>query len=593
MNLTRRRFVGMCAKAGLLAGGAGLAGCLERGQDAQNMTARNTTVQQSPKVKGNYIDGASGEDAETLNWILAADASSLGYIGLTMDGLIAYDNKYNILRRWLNKDIEASDDGLIYTVVLRDDLEWSDGQPVTSDDFVYTMKNIMFADWMAYPYAGDWKEEMDGKTVFVEPRVENETTFSIHRKTANPEFLYTVTDLMVYPKHIVSKYEGRVKEFTQAPELNNLSYTGNLGPYRFKEWVRSDKFVVERNPDYYLGREKGEPYFETYTVKIFGSPAARHAAMEAGDITSTDIDPEQVKKFKEMKGIVVYTIPTAQYRIMQYNMRDNGWQGLKDKRVRQAISMAVSKEAIVNQIYLGFGEPAFSFIPRTSLWFVEEGLTKFGVGELYNKDKALELLFDAGYGVRKGGKIELRDKNGSQIKLKLITSTGSKVNESIVLLVKQELGNLGIDIEVKLVPWEVMLRKYYMNKVPGSDQQPGNNNGPKAVSEETWDLIIAGHIVDPLQPSGSSIFYASDGGLNMYGYSNKRVDELFAKVRTKEALDKEVRRQMYGEISRILSEDQPVDFMAFPAKNIAYKDSVKGIDPGVAIGYNYYEWYFE
>ncbi|SNQ61539.1 ABC transporter substrate-binding protein [Candidatus Methanoperedens nitratireducens] len=593
MNLTRRRFVGMCAKAGLLAGGAGLAGCLERGQDAQNMTAQNTTVQQSPKVKGNYIDGTSGEDAETLNWILAADASSLGYIGLTMDGLIAYDNKYNILRRWLKKDIEASDNGLIYTVVLRDDLEWSDGQPVTSDDFVYTMKNIMFADWMAYPYAGDWKEEMDGKTVFVEPRVENETTFSIHRKTANPEFLYTVTDLMVYPKHIVSKYEGRVKEFTQAPELNNLSYTGNLGPYRFKEWVRSDKFVVERNPDYYLGREKGEPYFETYTVKIFGSPAARHAAMEAGDITSTDIDPEQVKKFKEMKGIVVYTIPTAQYRIMQYNMRDNGWQGLKDKRVRQAISMAVSKEAIVNQIYLGFGEPAFSFIPRTSLWFVEEGLTKLGVGELYNKVKALELLFDAGYGVRKGGKIELRDKNGSQIKLKLITSTGSKVNESIALLVKQELGNLGMDIEVKLVPWEIMLRKYYMNKVPGSDQQPGNNNGPKAVSEETWDLIIAGHIVDPLQPSGSSIFYASDGGLNMYGYSNRKVDELFAKVRTKEALDKEVRRQMYGEISAILSEDQPVDFIAFPAKNIAYKDSVKGIDPGVAMGYNYYEWYFE
>ncbi len=246
-----------------------------------------------------------------------------------------------------------------------------------------------------------------------------------------------------------------------------------------------------------------------------------------------------------------------------------------------------------NQIYLGFGEPAFSFIPRTSPWFVEEGLTKLGVGELYNKDKAMELLFDAGYGIKKDGKIELRDKNGSQIKLKLVTSTGSKVNESIALLVKQELGNLGMDIEVKLVPWEIMLRKYYMNKVPGSDQQPGNNNGPKAVSEETWDLIIAGHIVDPLQPSGSSIFYASDGGLNMYGYSNRKVDELFAKVRTKEALDKEVRRQMYGEISRILSEDQPVDFMAFPDKNIAYKDSVKGIDPGVAIGYNYYEWYFE
>lgn len=590
MSLTRRRFVGICAKAGLLAGGIGLAGCLERGQIGQNTMIQENN---SPKVKGSFIAGESGVDAETLNWILAADAASLGYINLTMDGLIAYDNKYSILRRWLKKDVEASDDGLTYTVVLRDDLEWSDGKPVTSDDFVYTMKNIMFADWMAYPYAGDWKEEVDGKAVFVEPGVENETTFSIHRKTVNPEFLYTVTDLLVYPKHIVSKYEGKVKEFTQAPELNNLSYTGNLGPYKFKEWVRSDKFVVERNPDYYLGREKGEPYFETYTVKIFGSSAARHAAMEAGDITSTDIDPEQVKTFKEVNGLVVHTIPTAQYRIMQYNMRDNGWQGLKDKKVRQAISMAVSKEAVVNQIYLGFGEPAFSFIPRTSPWFVEEGLMKLGAGELYDQDRARELLLDAGYGVKKDGKIELRDKNGSKIKLKLITSTGSKVNESAALLVKQELGDLGMDVEVKLVPWEVMLRKYYLNKVSGSDQQPGYNNGQKAVSEEPWDLIIAGHNVDPLQPSGSSIFYASDGGLNMYGYSNKRVDELFAKVRTKEALDKEARRQMYGELSRILSEDQPVDFMAFPAKNIAYKDSVKGIDPGVAIGYNYYEWYFE
>ncbi len=593
MNLTRRRFVGVCAKAGLLAGGIGLAGCLERGQDARNMTAQNATVQEPHKVKGNFIAGESGGDAETLNWILAGDATSFGYIGLTMDGLGTYDNKFNFLLRWLKKDVEVSEDGLVYTVTIRDDLEWSDGKPITSDDFVYTMKNLMFADWMAYPYAGDWQEEIDGKTVFVEPKVENETTFSITRKSVFPEFIYTIRDLKVYPKHIVSKYEGNVKDFTQTPELNNLSYTGNLGPYRFKEWVRSDKFVVERNPDYYFGREKGEPYFESYTIKLFGTSAARHAAMEAGDITSTLIEPEQAGKFKNMKGIVVHTVPTTQYQIMQYNMRDNGWSGLKDKRVRQAISMAVSKESIINQIRLGFGESAFSFIPRASPWYTEEGLMKLGVGELYDKNKARELILDAGYGVKKDGKIELQNKDGSKIKLKLVTNTGSKVAESTAFLVRQELGDLGIDIEIKLVPWETELAKYYMNKVPGSDQQPRNNNGPRAVSEEPWDLILAAQGVNPLAPSGSSVFFASDGGLNTYGYSNKRVDELFAKARTKEALDKEARRQIYSEISQILSDDQPVDFLDFPTMNQAYKANVKGIDPGINIGYNYQQWYFE
>ncbi len=589
MNLTRRRFMGICAKAGLLAAGVGLAGCLEKSQVIQNQS----NAGKFPKVQGDFIDGLSGGDAETVNWILASDATSFEYIGLTLDGLGTYDNKFNFLLRWLKKDIEVSDDGLIYTVTIRDDLEWSDGKPVTSDDFVYTMKNIMFADWMAYTYAGDWQEETDGKKVFVEPRVENETTFSIVRKTVYPEFLYTAYGLYAYPKYIVSKYEGNVKDFTQAPELNNLSYTGNLGPYRFKEWVRSDKFVVERNPDYYLGKYKGEPYFETYTVKLFGTSAARHAAMEAGDITSTMIEPEQAGKFKDMNGVVVYTVPTKQYQIMQYNMRDNGWEGLKDKRIRQAISMTISKEAIINQIRLGFGEPAFSFIPRTSPWYVEEGLMKFGTGELYDKNKAKEIFLEAGYGKKKNGALELMNKDGSQIKLKLVTNTGSKVAESTAFLVKQELGEIGIDVDIKLVPWETELRKYFLTKVPGSDQPLRPNNGPKAVSEEPWDFILSGQGVDPLAPSGSSVWFSSDGGQNSYGYSNNKVDELFLKARTREALDKEARKKIYSELSQILSEDQPVNFLNFPTMNYAYKSGVKGIDPGVSIGYNYQEWYFE
>ncbi len=588
-RLSRRQFAGMCGRAALLSAGIGLSGCLESGTKEVNRSVNNTRAQGSG---GKFIEGTSGADAETLNWILASDATSFSYIGLALDGLMVFDNDFNTILRWMEKDIEVSDDGLSYTVTLRDDLEWSGGIPVTSEDFVYTMKNLMFADWMAYTYAGDWMEEVGGKSVFVEPKVDNETTFTIHRQTVNPEFLYTVTDLNVYPKHIASKYDGDVRAFTQAPELNDLSYTGNLGPYRYKEWIRNDKIVMERNPDYYGGRVGGEPYFDEYIIKIFGTSEARHAAMEAGDITSIGLEPEQVKKFSEMPSVQVFTVPTRQYQMMQYNMRDNGWAGLKDKKVRQALTMAISKEKIIQQVRLGFGEPAYSFIPKTSPWYDDTGLLKLGVGDLYDGNKAKEMLLEAGYGSRKNGEIQVADKNGAKIKLKLVTNTGSKVAESTAFLVKQELGDIGIEVDIKFVPWETELRKYYMNKVPGSDQEPRNNNGARAVSEEPWDLILAGHAVDLLQPSGSEIFFATDGGLNIYGYSNPRVDALFKKARSKEALDKNVRKEVYAELSKLISEDQPLDFFTFPTANIAFKKEVKGIEPGINMNYNYQEWYF-
>ena len=101
--------------------------------------------------------------------ILAADASSFGYVGYTLESLATYDNKFNIVLRCLAKDIEVSPDGLVYTITIRPDLKWSDGSQVTADDYVYTLKNLMFSDWLNYNYKDDWQEEVGGKNVFVTP----------------------------------------------------------------------------------------------------------------------------------------------------------------------------------------------------------------------------------------------------------------------------------------------------------------------------------------------------------------------------------------------------------------------------------------
>jgi peptide/nickel transport system substrate-binding protein len=546
------------------------------------------------QVKGTFIEGSYGGDAETLNWLLAADATSHSYIGHTIDSLATYDNDLEVVLRCLAKDIEVSPDGLVYTVTIRDDLRWSDGSQVTADDYVYTLKDLMFSDWLTYPYQDDWKEEVNGEMQFVTPEVVDTTTFTITRQTVDPEFAYTIYDIVPFPRSIAEKYEGDLEAFTRAPEFNNLSYTGNLGAYRFSEWIRNDRYVVERNPDYYLGKDIGAPYFEKYVIKLFGTSATMLAALEAGDITYCGIEPDKVAKFKGLPGLNVYTIPSGGYTLIGYNHRNNGWEGLKNTTIRQAISMSVGKETIIKSVYVGFAEPAYSFIPVTSPWYDSESVVKFGVGELYDKEKAKEMFYQEGYGIKEDdGTIRITDKDGSPLKLKLVTNTGGGLAEDIAFFVKQELADIGIEVELKLVPWETLVRQYLMTSLPGEGTASMHNAGPEGVSDESWDMVLMAFGTDVLAPSGSSVFFTTDGGLNFIGYSNPEVDELFQRVKSKEALDEEVRKQLYAEISSILSEDQPIDFLVFRKGNVGFQKNVKGLEPGISMGYNYYLWYFE
>lgn len=549
----------------------------------------------SKTAKGVFIEGTeAGGEGETLNLLLAADGSSLNYIGFTLDSLATYDNEFNVILRCLARDIEVSPDGLVYTITIRDDLKWSDGSPVTAEDYVYTMKNLMFSDWLSYNYKDDWMEEVEGKKVFVTPAVVNPTTFTVSRKTVQPEFVYILYSLIPYPKNIAVKYEGDAEKFTQAKEFNDLSYTGNLGPYKFKEWLKNDKFVVERNPDYYLGKQDGAPFFEQYVTKMFGTSAVMQAALEAGDITMSGIEPHNVAKFKQMSKINVYTIPTSGYNLLGYNQRDNGWEGLRKKEVRQAISMAIEKDTIIKKIYLGFGEPAFSFIPSSSPWYSDDTVLKLGIAPLNSKQEAMEMLKAAGYEYAKNGDSNiLLDKSGKQVKLLLVTTPGTDIVESMSLLIKQELAAIGIDVEVKWVQWPTLVRQYLMNREPGSSQEPRYNNGPNAVSEEAWDLTLMAHGTVPIAPSGSSVFYASDGGLNSFGCFNSDIDTLFNKLKSKDALTKEARQKIYGELSKLISEEQPVDFLVYGRANIGVQKNVKGIEPGINMGYNRYLWRFE
>jgi ABC-type transport system substrate-binding protein len=546
-------------------------------------------------VKGEFIEGQLGDTAQTLNWIVATDAgASRRYASFMVDPLGVYDNEFKLHLRCLAKEIEISADGLTYTATLRSDLKWTDGSKVTAEDYVFTLKNLMFADWLQYENLVKWQETVDGKTAFVAPEVVDETTFKIVRKTVDPDFIYTLYELMPYPKTIAIHYENKPEAFTAAPEFANLNYSGNLGPYKPVAWSTSEGFVVRRNPDYYLGKETGAPYFEKYTIKQYGLQTMLTEALSLGKASYGYIEPQEANSMRSQGNTNVYTIPTGYYVYVAFNQRDNGWEGLKDARVRQAISMMINKPAIIQTMYLGFADPATTFIPPYSPWYNGSVVKDYGMDPGRDQKTAIELIKSAGYTQKEiDGQMKFVDKDGNPIKLNFLIDMGSDFEQSLAVIIRQCLLNIGLDINPKFSTREVVFGDGLMNKVPGSDQTPAFNNGPKAVSKQPWDLVILSSHANPLALEGSQEFFTSTGRFNLFGYFDPNVDELYKKAKSSEGLSQENRKKIYSDLAQTISEALPVDFLVFYKDNYVFDKNVKGVEPGINVLYNFQFWYLE
>jgi peptide/nickel transport system substrate-binding protein len=546
-------------------------------------------------VKGEFIEGQVGESAQTLNWIVATDGGeSVRYASFMVDPLAVYNNDFKLQLRCLAKEIAVSADGLTYTAAIRSDLKWTDGSKVTAEDYVYTLKNLMFADWLEYENLARWQETVDGKAAFVSPEVVDETTFKIVRKTVDPDFLYTLYGLMPYPKTVALHYENKTDDFTSAPEFANLTYSGNLGPYKPVAWSASEGFVMKRNPDYYLGKETGAPYFETYTIKQFGLQSMLTEELSQGNVSYGYIEPQDANSVRGQGSANVYTVPTGYYVYMAFNQRDNGWEGLKDVRVRQAISMMINKPAVIQDMYLGFADPATTFIPPYSPWYNSSVVKDYGMDPGRDQQMAIELIKRAGYTQKEiDGQMKFVDKDGNPIKLNFLIDMGSEFDQNLAIIIRKCLLNIGLDINPKFSTREVVFMDGLMNKVPGSEQTPAFNNGPKAVSKQAWDLVILSSHANPLALEGSQEFFTSAGKFNLFGYFDPRVDELYKRAKSAEGLTQEARKKIYSDLAQTVSEAQPVDFLVFYNDNYVFGKNVKGVEPGINVLYNYQFWYFE
>ncbi|SFR42712.1 peptide/nickel transport system substrate-binding protein [Halogeometricum rufum] len=586
-------------------GAAGLAGCSGNGdgtgtettggggETSESTDADTEAADDSGRSVGGTYREALSTDAKSVNFLFHSDTSSAKFVDATMDYAHEFKAIGEVVPMWIESYSET--DKQEWTFTLRDNLRWSDpyGQ-LTAEDWVYTAQNLYGA---MSPEESETKENWAGVVQYSDWNdltIEKTGDLTIRVTTPEPEPAFIASTAFwggrCLPKDLVQPYVENqdVEGLKQDEELNSLSYTGNLGPYDFEEWQRESRFVATRAEDYYLREVAGSeaiperfaeaPYFERYELQIIPEESTRLASLKEGDLTFfEDVPSQKVEQFRGMDHLKFRFPPNPFCGMTYYNQRPNGWEMLQNRDVRRALSTAVSKTAIAENIYRGFPTVAQTFQPEWSPWYLTDQVEQFGVGDSYGAEQARSMMEEALSGTDYGYDGDtLVDGNGEQVELTFVYRAGSQNNQTVAEFFKQELAKIGIAVTpTNGGPFNTLQNKYMLNTT--GEGSPSFNAGPEATSQEPWDLLYGVALnAYPINPDGSNVFWVPDGGFNFYGYEPEApIADLYSEART--ATDQQTRQDAFAEIFGALSEEQPANFLNFSVYKNAYAENYMGM----------------
>jgi peptide/nickel transport system substrate-binding protein len=416
-----------------------------------------------------------------------------------------------------------SEDGLTVTINLRDDVTWSDGEPVTANDFVFTYEMYM-ADSNAaisrYPYE-DYVESVEAQ---------DDHTLVVHFKEPFAAWLTSLFDNGVLPEHVlrpVFEADGTLDnaEWNTAP-------TVGVGPFVFTEWETGSHMIFEANPNWI-----NPPQLDQIFIRM-ADDAAQEVAILAGD---TDIgaflDWSQADAINN-SGVAQFVVKPAGY--------DEGWflnvdpetahPAMLDVNVRKAIALATDREKIVQDLLGGLTE-----VPAT-YW---DSTPPFGNPDLepypYDPDEAMRLLEEAGWVDSNGD--GTRDKDGTELVLRYIANQ-RQMRKDVQAVVQQMWAQVGIGAE---------LVNY------GDDFFNGYaEGGPQATGQ--YDIVEYSDTSSSFPDPDDSRWMCSQvvgadnpDGANWQGYCNEELDALFEQQVSE--TDLEARKQLFYQIGQIMYDD--------------------------------------
>ncbi|MDD2717194.1 MAG: peptide-binding protein [Candidatus Wallbacteria bacterium] len=484
----------------------------------------------------------------TLNPLIADDTPSQDICNLIMDGLADYD-KNNELIPELAESWEISADHAAVIYHLRKNVRWHDGTIFTAEDVKFTCEKIMD------PAVGSVYRSFFADVITVEI-IDSHTV----RIACSKPDIYLIDHLspVIIPRHIYEKVNLRTSEYNRHPI--------GTGPFRFLQWQAGEQIVLEANPDYYGGR----PFCTRVIYKISPDDSMTFLSLLRGDIDMMGLTQDQFTKqanteeFKKKFNLFAYP-STHDYDFIAYNLN---LPLLKDRNIRQALTMAINRQEIIDKVLYGFGVPIAScFLP--SHWACDKALPPFPY------DPALSRKILAAAGWKDEDQDGILEKDGTEFDLRL-TFNNLSTRKLVAELVRDYWKTVGIKVTLLTLEWTEYI---------------------KQMDEKKFQVCLAGWTLDtnsdPNQYWHSSRIPDEKnnyGGFNFISYVNPEVDRLCELSRS--TFDREKLKQIYYRLQAIISEDQPYTFLYAPDIIWAVDKRIQGIGIAPAgIFYNFPHWY--
>lgn len=395
------------------------------------------------------------------------------------------------------------------------DYKWSDGEPFTIDDYIFTIEQMSNKDYTGIRFDTRFTN-IEGVNEFREGQAESisgvekvdDYTVKLHVKEMSPSMMYAGGDVpaFVMPKHIFKDIPVADWETSEYARTNKFV---GMGPFKVKEMIPGESILYEAN-EYYF---KGKPKLDTVKMDIV-SPDTIVSEMKAGNYDFAEMPVDQLDSYKDLTNISLLGQLYNSYEYISFNlgkydaatesniMDENA--KMNDVNLRQAIGYAIDAKTAAESLYNGLYHPANSLI----ISFFGSVHDSELAGYTYDPDKANELLDEAGYKDVDGDGIR-EDKDGKPFKISFAARKRTEANEALVAQYLAWWKEVGLNVElytgrtIELNAFYEMLEANDPNIDmfaggwgTGLDPDPSGLYGPKAkynysrfVSDENTELL--------------------------------------------------------------------------------------------------------
>src|SRR5437879_4954870 len=496
------------------------------------IAAEQNPIGGDPAYGGTYVEGVAGVP-QYLNPVIAATDVDQDVARLAFSGLTRYDQAGAIVPD-LASAFHTESDGRIWTFDIREDAMWHDGQPVTADDVMFTVKLLQDRG-----YVGPYSDAFRGVTV---------DKISLRTVRCTPPDVYgpfaDSTTVPLLPSHLL----GNVPYAELSRQPSNASPIGT-GPFRVIE-VDARQVVLLRNDDFYRTRPaRGRPYLDKVILRFYPDQSDALLALSRGEVDGVGgLSNQDGERARSLKSAVLYSLPTDNFVSLFLNVRPEKVV-FRDRAVRQAIATAIDRGRVVQLAADGRGTVADEFVPSSS-WAYVKDVTRY----TYSTEDAAALLDAADWKDHDGE--GSGDKGGQKLAFTISTSN-EPARTAAARQIQHDLNAIGMSVAVNSMPFGQLV--------------------DSVARQRTFDALLV-EIAVSGDPDPYTFFHSTevtDPGHNFSGFSTLPLDRNLEAARR--TFDEAARRELYAPVFQAISKEVPVVFLYFSAYLYAQSRLVQGL----------------